>query len=102
MSDFDHYHDMDHDGDHDLKDSGMFHDMEDGERVSPRDEFICTGTSWTWKDYLIRIIAVFVLVSPASMVMKGTLPCNFFTVIISLGMLVGGIALLFDVIEMLR
>lgn len=29
MSSFDHYHDMDHDGDHDLKDSGMFHDMED-------------------------------------------------------------------------
>ena len=29
MSNFDHYHDMDHDGDHDLKDSGMFHDMED-------------------------------------------------------------------------
>ena len=27
MSNFDHYHDMDHDGDHDLKDSGMFHDM---------------------------------------------------------------------------
>ena len=29
MSNFDHYHDMDHDGDHDQKDSGMFHDMEE-------------------------------------------------------------------------
>ena len=29
MSNFDHYHDMDHDGDHDLKDSGIFHDMEE-------------------------------------------------------------------------
>ena len=29
MSNFDHYPDMDHDGDHDLKDSAMFHDMED-------------------------------------------------------------------------
>lgn len=42
MSNFDHYHDMDHDGDHDLKDSGMFHDMEDHRcPVSPagEDEF---------------------------------------------------------------
>ena len=29
MSNFDHYHDMDHDGDHDLKDSGVFHDTEE-------------------------------------------------------------------------
>lgn len=26
-NDFNHYPDMDHDGDHDLKDSGMFHEM---------------------------------------------------------------------------
>lgn len=42
MSNFDHYHDMDHDGDHDLKDSGMFHDMEEPRcPVSPagEDEF---------------------------------------------------------------
>lgn len=32
MSNFDHYHDMDHDGDRDLKDSGMFHDMMDEHR----------------------------------------------------------------------
>lgn len=102
MSNFDHYHDMDHDGDHDLKDSGMFHDMEDEDSSSNHDNFICTGTSWTWKDYLFRFVAILVLVSPASMVLKGTLPCNFLTVIISLGMLIGGIALAFDVIEMLR
>lgn len=102
MSSFDHYPDMDHDGDHDLKDSGMFHEMMDKETPSSSEKFVCTGTSWTWKDYLFRIIAVLVLVSPASMVMKGTLPCNFFTVILSLGMLIGGIALAFDVIEMLR
>lgn len=29
MAGFDHYSDMDHDGDHDLKDSGMFHAMMD-------------------------------------------------------------------------
>lgn len=28
---FNHYPDMDHDGDHDFKDSGMFHDMMDEE-----------------------------------------------------------------------
>ena len=42
MSNFDHYHDMDHDGDHDLKDSGMFHDMEEYHgKVQPagEDEF---------------------------------------------------------------
>lgn len=42
MSDFNHYHDMDHDGDHDLKDSGMFHDMEEYRgKVQPagEDEF---------------------------------------------------------------
>lgn len=39
MSNFDHYHDMDHDGDHDLKDSGMFHEMEDHHsNVSPAGE----------------------------------------------------------------
>ena len=27
MSNFDHYPDMDHNGTHDLKDSGMFHEM---------------------------------------------------------------------------
>lgn len=48
MSNFDHYHDMDHDGDHDLKDSGMFHDMEEHCcPVSPagEDEFyyLCKG-----------------------------------------------------------
>ena len=31
MSNFNHYPDMDYDGDHDLKDSGMFHDMMDEE-----------------------------------------------------------------------
>ena len=32
---FNHYTDMDHDGDHDLKDSGMFHEMiEEDERNS--------------------------------------------------------------------
>ena len=41
MSNFNHYHDMDHDGDHDLKDSGMFHDMEDHHNVghAGEDEF---------------------------------------------------------------
>lgn len=34
MSNFNHYPDMDHDGDHDLKDSGMFHDMMDEENHS--------------------------------------------------------------------
>ena len=41
MSNFDHYHDMDHDGDHDLKDSGMFHDTESHHNVghAGEDEF---------------------------------------------------------------
>ena len=41
MSNFDHYHDMDHDGDRDLKDSGMFHDMEGHHNVghAGEDEF---------------------------------------------------------------
>ena len=42
MSNFNHYHDMDHDGDHDLKDSGMFHDTEEYHgKVQPagEDEF---------------------------------------------------------------
>lgn len=34
MSNFDHYPDMDHDGDHDLKDSAMFHDMMDEDSSS--------------------------------------------------------------------
>ena len=42
MSNFNHYHDMDHDGDHDLKDRGMFHDTEEYHgKVQPagEDEF---------------------------------------------------------------
>lgn len=41
MGNFDHYHDMDHDGDRDLKDSGMFHDMEGHHNVghAGEDEF---------------------------------------------------------------
>ena len=41
MSNFNHYPDMDHDGEHDLKDSGMFHDMMDEEDCS----FHCSNYS---------------------------------------------------------
>lgn len=47
MSNFGHYPDMDHDGDRDLKDSGMFHDMEGHHNVghAGEDEFyiLCKG-----------------------------------------------------------
>ena len=54
MSNFDHYHDMDHDGDHDLKDSGMFHDMMDEERQSGY-----SGSAGCAPLFLIGIISIF-------------------------------------------
>ena len=69
MSNYNHYPDMDHDGDHDLKDSGMFHDMDQSSRAT-RYHFQPT------KGELIALILILIYLGA---VLNGTIPLNWFT-----------------------
>lgn len=62
MSSFDHYPDMDHDGDHDLKDSGLFHEMMD-EGSSPRVEGWGESNSIEILSGILFVIGFFVLLA---------------------------------------
>lgn len=61
--DFDHYHDMDHDGDRDIKDSALFHEMmEKDERRDCRMTATPAGTDdVSKKSIAILVAALFVI-----------------------------------------
>lgn len=57
--DFGHYHDMDHDGDRDIKDSAMFHEMmEENERGNCRVTATSSGTDDVSKKSIAILVGV--------------------------------------------
>ena len=61
--DFDHYHDMDHDGDRDIKDSAMFHEiMEEDERKDCRVTATSAGTDDVSKKSIAVLVGVLLVV----------------------------------------
>lgn len=76
MSNYNHYPDMDHDGDHNLKDSGMFHDMNDGKSSSGNNIHYHYRPRW-WE-----AVIMIACLSYVGAVLKGTIPLNGFTAVL--------------------
>ena len=83
-------HDMDHDGEITTKDCGMFHEMMDEDEKSSNSDFpfLCTN-AYSRKQFWTRLAIAFACGGFASRVLDGTIPINFFTVIL---MIICGIA----------
>ena len=61
--DFGHYHDMDHDGDRDIKDSAMFHTMmEEDERKNCRVAATSSGTDGVSKKSVAILVGVLLVI----------------------------------------
>lgn len=56
--DFGHYHDMDHDGDRDIKDSAMFHEMMEEDERKYRGTSASTGTDDVSKKSIAILVGV--------------------------------------------
>lgn len=101
-----HYgYDMDHDGKITRKDHAMFHEMmdEDQRQYSGHTPSY-TNHSWTreeWKVFLVRWLIMMLFFAPVGALLKGSIPSNFFTVLLSVVCTPIGVKLLFDIFDMM-
>lgn len=89
--------DMDHDGKITSKDAGIFHEMmdEDAKRYSSN-WHSCKGSRYSFKEFCIRAVIAVICGGFAGKVMDGTLPINFFTIVLSIICFIVALLLILD------
>ena len=92
-----HVPDMDHDGKITSKDAGIFHEMMDEDAKHGSSNWHSSkGSRYSFKEFCIRVAIAAICGGFTSKVMDGTLPINFFTIVLGIITLVISILLLLD------